>query len=155
MYISILADLNSLKLLYILRLLDLNILILLNLSTLKLLNLSILRLLDLSILRLSLNTLKLLNLSIIRTISIATKVIKRVVTIYRFNKIIIKVIESTKAFINIIIIDFSLVKAKVITKVIIIEFGLVKAKAITEIAKTLEVTKIEEIIIKKLIVKVV
>ena len=80
------------------------------LNTLKLLDLSTLMLLDL-------NIVKLLNLDIIKTVPVATKVIKGVVTVYKPNKVIIKVIESTKAFITIIIIDFSLVKANIIIKI--------------------------------------
>ena len=77
-----------------------------------------------------LGTLKLLDFSTIETVLVAAKVIKKVATVYRPNKVIIKVVKFAKAFVNIIIIDFSLVKAKVITEVVVIEFSLIKAKTI-------------------------
>ena len=70
--------------------------------------LDILRSLDLDTLRLlGLNIIRLLDLSIIETVLIATKVIKGVVTVYKPNKTIIKVI----------VIEFSLVKVKIIAKI--------------------------------------
>ena len=120
LYTFTLADLDLLKL---------NLNTLRSLSTLRLLSTlkssSTLILLDSSILRSSLDTLRslslgiirLLDLNIIETVPVATKIIKRVATVYEPNKVIIKVVESAKAFINTIIIDFNLVKAKVILEI--------------------------------------
>ena len=100
-----------------------------SLDTLKSLGLGTLRSSDLGMLRSGLNTSRLSSLSIIRlldlgiigTVPVATKVIKRVVTVRGPNKAIVEVI----------VIEFSLVKAKAIAKIAkttlkaVIEYGFV------------------------------